>query len=80
VPDSASLMSLTAALPRPSDRIDMRYQWMVRVLANLLIECGAVMLPFAREVLGQAQAEAELRGRVELILDQSRACERLHRP
>ena len=46
---SANLMSLAAALPRPTDRIDMRYQWIVRVLANPLIECDAVMLPFARE-------------------------------
>ncbi len=73
---SAHLMSLAAALPRPSDRIDMRYQWIVRVLANPLIECGGVMLPFAREVFGQVQAEAGRRGLVELILDQSRASER----
>jgi len=74
---SANLMSLAAALPRPSDRIDMRYQWVVRVLANPLIECDLVMLPFAREVLGQAQAEAGLGERVvDLILDQSRASER----
>ena len=63
---SANLMSLAAALPRPADRveprgspgIDMRYQWIVRVLTSPLIECDAVMLPFAREVLEQAQAEA----------------------
>jgi len=30
---SANLMSLAAALPRPSERIDMRHQWIVRVLA-----------------------------------------------
>jgi len=59
---SANLMSLAAALPRPSDRIDMQhYQWIVRVLANPLIECDAVMLPFAREVLGRAQAETGAR-------------------
>ncbi len=73
---SANLMSLAAALPRPADRIDMRYQWIVRVLANPLIECDAVMLPFAREVLGRAQAEAGPGERVDLILDQSRASER----
>ena len=73
---SANLMSLAAALPRPSDRIDMRYQWIVRVLANPLIECDAVMLPFAREVLAQAQAKAGPGERVDLILDQSRASER----
>jgi hypothetical protein len=70
----ANLMSLAAALPRPSERIDMRYQWIVRVLANPLIECDAVMLPFASEVL--ARAEAGSGERVDLILDQSRASER----
>jgi hypothetical protein len=73
---SANLMSLAAALPRPSGRIDMRYQWIVRVLANPLIECDAVMLPFASEVLARAQAEAGPGERVDLILDQSRASER----
>ena len=73
---SANLMSLAAALPRPADRIDMRYQWIVRVLANPLIECDAVMLPFAREVLAQAQAEAGPGERIHLILDQSRVSER----
>ena len=73
---SANLMSLAAALPRPADRIDMRYQWIVRVLANPLIECDAVMLAFAREVLARAQAEAGPEGWVDLILDQSRASER----
>ena len=73
---SANLMSLAAALPRQPARIDMRYQWIVRVLANPLIECDAVMLAFAREVLARAQAEAGPRGWVDLILDQSRASER----
>jgi len=73
---SANLMSLAAALPRQPGRIDMRYQWIVRVLANPLIECDAVMLPFASEVLARAQAEAGPGERVDLILDQSRASER----
>jgi len=73
---SANLMSLAAALPRQPGRIDMRYQWIVRVLANPLIECDAVMLPFAREVLTRAQAEAGPEERVDLILDQSRVSER----
>ena len=46
---SANLMSLAAALPRPADRVEprgspgiaMRYQWIVRVLANPLIACDA---------------------------------------
>jgi Transposase DDE domain len=64
---SANLMELAAALPRAAERIDMRYQWIVRVLANPHVDCDAVMAPFAREVLARAAA-----GRVEVILDQSR--------
>src|SRR3954467_9641354 len=55
---SANLMALAAALPREPGRIDMRYQWIVRVLANPLIACDGVMLPFAREVLARGRAEA----------------------
>ena len=31
---SANLMDLAAGLPRDADRIDMRYQWISRVLMN----------------------------------------------
>ena len=68
----ANLMELAAALPRSAERIDMRCQWIVRVLATPRIERDAVMAPFAREVLARA-AEA---GRVELIPDQSKLPDR----
>ena len=70
---SANLMDLAAALPRAADRTDMRYQWIARVLANDLIDPGAVMAPFAAEVL--ARAAADRRGIV-LILDQSKVSDR----
>jgi hypothetical protein len=35
---SANLMDLAAGLPRDVDRIDMRYQWIARVLMNPLID------------------------------------------
>jgi Transposase DDE domain len=69
---SANLVELAAALPRAAERIDMRYQWIARVLANPLIDCNAVMAPFGREVLTRAAGL----GRVELILDQSKLSER----
>lgn len=69
---SANLMEVAAALPRAAERIDMRYQRIVRVLANPLIDCDQVMTPFAREVIGQAAST----GRVEVILDQSKLSER----
>ena len=69
---SANLMELAAALPRATERVDMRYQWVARVLANPHIDGDAVMAPFAQEVLARAAGL----GRVELILDQSKLSER----
>jgi hypothetical protein len=66
---SANLMDLAAALPRPAERADMRYQWIARLLANPRVECDAVMRPFAAEAVRHAGAAG---GTVVLILDQSR--------
>src|SRR6185312_15903420 len=49
-----NLMELAAALPRAAERLDMRYQWISRLLANPLIDIDEVMAPFAREVLARA--------------------------
>src|SRR3954464_2043030 len=57
-----------AALPRAAERLDMRYQWISRLLANPLIDTDAVMAPFAREVLARAAAHAHT---LVLIIDQS---------
>ena len=51
---SVNLNELAAALPRAAERLDMRYQWISRLLGNALIDIGAVMAPFAREVLARA--------------------------
>jgi hypothetical protein len=64
---SANLMDLAAGLPRDADRIDMRYQWISRVLMNPLIDPDAVMAPFAREVLCRLAGEDQP---LVLILDQ----------
>ena len=66
---SANPMDLAAALPRPAERTDMRYQWIARLLANPRVECDAVMRPFAEEAIRQAGAAG---GTVVLILDQSK--------
>src|SRR3954447_14007104 len=65
-----NLMELAAALPpcRPAARLDMRYQWISRLLANPLIDTGAVMAPFARAGLARARAQAHT---LVLIIDQS---------
>lgn len=70
---SANLMDLAAGLPREAEPIDMRYQWIARVLMNPLIDPDAVMAPFAREVLGRLAAEGRP---LVLILDQSKLNER----
>jgi hypothetical protein len=66
---SANLMDLAAALPRPTERADMRYQWIARLLANPRVDCDVVMRPFAEGAVRQAGAEG---GTVVLLLDQSK--------
>src|SRR4051794_17157510 len=70
---SANLMDLAAALPRPAERMDMRYQWIARLLANPRVDCDAVMRPFAEAALRQAGATD---GTVVLLLDQSKVSAR----
>jgi hypothetical protein len=70
---SANLMDLAASLPRPAERLDMRYQWISRLLGNELIGVDAVMAPHGREVLARL---AEGGRRIVLMIDQTRATER----
>src|SRR4051794_24546678 len=70
---SANPMDLAAAPPRPTERLDMRYQWIERLLANLRLEVDAVMAPYARQLLARAAASGR---RLVLILDQTRATAR----
>src|SRR4051794_16421295 len=70
---SANLMDLAASLPRAAERLDMRYQWISRLLGNELIEVDAVMAPYAREVLARLAADGRT---VVLMIDQTRATER----
>ena len=60
---SANLMDLSASLPRECERIDMRYQYISRLLGNDHIDVDWVMAPFAREVLANAA-----KGRRKLIV------------
>src|SRR4051812_632007 len=53
---SANLMDLAAAVPRSAERVDMRYQWIARLLANPRLDCDAVMRPFAEEAIRHASA------------------------
>ena|GEM_PF-6430164 len=46
------------------------------MLANPLIKSHAVMLPFVSEALARVQTDTGPKGRVDLILDQSRVSER----
>jgi hypothetical protein len=70
---SANLMDLAAALPRAAERLDMRYQWISRLLGNALIDVDAVMAPYGREVLARLAADGR---RVVLMIDRTRATER----
>src|SRR4051794_11504289 len=63
-----NLMELAAALPRAAERLDMRYQWISRLLGKALIDTDEVIAPFAREVLARAGADGRT---LVLIIDQS---------
>lgn len=65
---SANLMDLAAALPRPIQHISKRYQWIERFVANDLVVCDDIMVPFASEVLARVAASGQ---RVVLMIDQS---------
>ena len=64
-----NLNELAAALPRAAERLDMRYQWISRVLGNDLIEVDAVMAPFAREVLARTASGGQS---LLVMIDQSK--------
>ena len=67
---SANLMDLSASLPRAAERLDMRYQWISRLLGNELIEVDAVMAPYARQVLARLAADGR---KLVLMIDQTQA-------
>jgi hypothetical protein len=71
---SANLMELAAVLPRPAERVDLRFQWIWRVLMNPLIAPDDVMTPFAAEVMGRV---ADGKQPLVLIMDQSKINDRL---
>lgn len=64
-----NLNELAAALPRSAERLDMRYQWISRLLGNDLIVVDEVMAPFAREVL---ELSAQAGQTVVVMIDQSK--------
>jgi hypothetical protein len=64
-----NLNELAAALPRAAARLDMRYQWISRLLGNDLIGIDEVMAPFAREVLARSAAGGQS---LVLMIDQSK--------
>jgi hypothetical protein len=66
---SVNLNEMAAALPRAAERLDMRYQWISRLLGNKLIVVEQVMTPFAREVLARS---AEKGRTVIVMIDQSK--------
>jgi hypothetical protein len=70
---SANLMDLAASLPRDAERLDMRCQWISRLLGNELIEVDAVMAPHGREVLARLAEDGR---KIVVMIDQTRATER----
>jgi hypothetical protein len=61
-------VELANVLPLPTERQDMREQWLRRLLKNPLLVSADVLEPFARAVLGEAAANGQT---VLLSLDQT---------
>jgi hypothetical protein len=70
---SANLMDVAACLPRPAERLDRRYQWIKRFLANTHVVSDAVMAPYGQEVLARLSAQGQT---VVLLIDQTQVNER----
>jgi len=66
---SANIVELAAGFPSSSDRTDMRYQRIIRLLGNQLVDCDQIMESFARDALTLAGATGEP---IVLILDQTK--------
>src|SRR3954449_2292597 len=64
--------SAAAAVPRSAGRVDMRYQWIARLLADPRLDCDAVMRPSAEEAIRHASAG----GTAVLLLDQGKVSAR----
>lgn len=64
---SPNTMDLAAALPRATERIDMRCQWIERFLKNAHLVPVKVMFPFSRDVLTYSSRS----GIVVIQMDQS---------
>jgi hypothetical protein len=61
-------MDLAAELLLETDRIDMRYQWISRLLSNDFIYPEKVMKPFIRQILKSHPEKT-----IPLIIDQTQA-------
>src|SRR5271167_3310177 len=57
---SPNTVDLASGLPREAERLDMRLQWVSRVLGNRLIIPGEVMSPFAREMLERVSQHQQM--------------------
>src|SRR5208283_3007447 len=66
---SVNLNELAAAVPRAAERLDMRYQWISRLLGNELIDVDAVMASYGREVLARSRAGGRT---IVVMIDQSK--------
>jgi hypothetical protein len=70
---SANLMDLAASLPRATGRVDMRYQWIERLLANPRLDVDWVMAPYAEAAVAAVAATGQ---RLVLMIDQTQASAR----
>ena len=67
---SANTMELAAFLPSDTERVDMRYQWISRTLANPHIKPDEIMLTLARPLIADFKAKGKT---LVLMIDQTTA-------
>src|SRR5512134_3978460 len=65
---TANTAELANVLPLPTERQDMREQWLRRLLKNRLLVSAQILEPFARDLLREASANGQA---VLLSLDQT---------
>jgi hypothetical protein len=73
---SVNLNELAAAVPRAAERLDMRYQWISRLLGNELIDVDVVMASYGREVLARSCVGGRT---IVVMIDQSKVNDAHHR-
>ena len=56
---TANTMMIASFLPLESERLDMRAQWLTRLLGNSFLESSCILEPWARQLITQASSKGQ---------------------